>query len=113
MMASNSLLDPSLKCTVLPVDLGEQRTLIHALRPFEAHRHACASIVVTDLAPYLWHCEADVLGRIAGADDQQSLPVNSSALRKSCACSTRPGKVSMPAKCGTFGTEKCPVATTT
>ena len=26
---------------------------------------------------------------------------------------TRPGNDSIPGKCGTFGTEKCPVATTT
>ena len=42
-----------------------------------------------------------------------SLPLNSSASRKSWACRTRPLKVSKPSNSGTFGVEKWPVATMT
>ena len=54
------------------VELHQQRTLVHALRPVEAHRLG-APAHGDVLGAVFVALERDVLGRIAGADDREVL----------------------------------------
>ncbi len=72
MMASMSLLVPSLKVQVLPSTFSEQRHLGHSLGPLEAHG-AGAMREGDRLGAVLVALDADVLGRVARSDAEHIL----------------------------------------
>ena len=79
------------------------------LNPIGFVRH----VHTMDEAPYLAHCKARSSAEYDDPIISKRLFRYASASLKSCACSTIPGKVSIPGKDGTFGVEKWPEATTT
>ena len=71
-MASTSLARAVLEVAVLPTSFVQQRLLLEAFRPVEAHR--LGAVAEGDvLRAVLVALDADVLGRVAGADQKHVL----------------------------------------